>query len=806
MGEVNKGESVCRDPKVDIRVGDEYQADIPLIMSESKRATLLLNPLTLDLNSVVGLPVELVWIDTNYDNVDETPGSKQKMNLKAIPEKPSSSWGDLEVDAFVLGLYTFGKNFTQVKKLLGIKECGDVLSFYYGKFYKSDKHKVWSSFLKKRSTKCIQGKKLYSGWRLQQLLSRLIPSITDETQKHKLVKVSKSFAEDNTSLESYITAVKELVGLRSLVEAVAIGKDKQDLTVLAAEPLKAKQWFTVSSAVADGLGAYTSLTSDEIIEKLTGGPRLSKARCIDLFWEAVWPRLLASGWHSEQPKDRSHIKSRDELVFLIPGVKKFSRRKLVKQNHYYDSISDILTKVVSEPELLEFETEEIRAPSGGLIEDNICNNSNKEKRCYLRLPDSSSTRVKFTVVDSTSLASGRKLCEFRELKNPGSLVSQSKACRGHNNSSAERFADECKWESRRMKKLVDDPMRFLIVDTSVDHGGHSSGLRRQRRLPGDEIRRDQAFGGSSHKQVGNNTCVDREYPNGTDSGVKDEALEDGQQGLSKKRSARKSESNSHHLVSPLPKRRRPIPCVRKDLKRCGERSVLKLPVEQSEETEPNGLCPVSDTGHESSPLTQQLEPNGLCSISVLDIQCASKKQGEFHEHSSFGQQQEESNRPCTDEKCSSKNLKTAQQQEKSIQLPDSDKNPPYATQEAAPLEQEEEAQNEETNTGLPRRQSTRKRPLTTRALEALESEFYRAKSMKSTPKTSKRERSARIKNSANASNITQGLVQEDTEDLEPNFLVNEASKPADQTEGSEKVTTKLPKRPPIVLKLPFKRG
>ncbi|XP_024004938.1 uncharacterized protein LOC18009569 [Eutrema salsugineum] len=698
---------VCGDPKVDIRVGDEYQVEIPHMMSESERAAFLLNPLGLDLDSgsscsfVVGLPVEVMWIDTKYqdgqgfgdDNVDMSESlkslktkrnrrgesdlnttSKQIRNLEAVPEKASSSWEDLEVDGFVLGLYTFGKNFIQVKKLLESKETGDILSFYYGKFYKSAKYKIWSNSLKKRSRKCIQGKKLYSGWRLQQLLSRLIPNIHDEPQKEKLVKVSKSFSEGNTSLEKYISAVNELVGLRSLVEAVAIGKDKEDLTVLTTEPVKSKQWFTVSSAVAPGLGAYSSLTSDEIIEKLSGGSRLSKARCNDIFWEAVWPRLLARGWHSEQSKDRGYVKSKDHIVFLIPGVKKFSRRKLVKQNHYFDSISDILTKVVSEPELLEFETAEIRPPNGFMEENNICDQSNQEKRRYLRSPDSSSTHMKFTVVDTTSLALGGKLCAFRELKNPNpeSLVSQSKACERDNNSCMERFetmpldiqnhaklADEPRWEKRRMKKLVDDPMRFMIVDTSVDHGGQSSGIKRRRHLPGDEnlfkISRE-AFSDSSQNHSGTNKGVNCEYPKGTDSGVKEEPLENFQLGRSKKRSVRKSESNIHHSVSslPLPKRRRLSACVRKDIKRSGESSVVNPPaLDQSTNcyTELSvGLMNIKTEQSEENgngiEIQKRLEtePNGLCSISVID------KQEALQELRSSEERLEESNRIVFGEK------------------------------------------------------------------------------------------------------------------------------------------------------------
>ena len=197
-------ENVCGDPKVDIRVGDEYQAEIPPLISESERATYLSNPLASESNAVVvGLPLDITWIDTKLKddvNVDMNESLKslktkrnrrdQKMNLEAVPERSSSSWEDLEVDAFVLGLYTFRKNFTQAKTFLESKETGELLSFYYGKFYKSSKHKIWSNPLKKRSRKCIQGKKLYSGWRLHQLLSRLMPSITDESLKTKLVNVS----------------------------------------------------------------------------------------------------------------------------------------------------------------------------------------------------------------------------------------------------------------------------------------------------------------------------------------------------------------------------------------------------------------------------------------------------------------------------------------------------------------------------------------------------------------------------------------------------------------------------------------
>ncbi|KAF8117984.1 hypothetical protein N665_0007s0033 [Sinapis alba] len=860
-------EFVCGDPKVDIPVGDEYQAEIPHMISDSKRAAFLVNPLASDLGSgsfVVGLPIQVTWIDTKFkdrqdlrdDHVDmgeslkslknkrsrrgeggRNRGTKQRMSLEAVPEKPSSSWEDLEVDGFVLGLYTFGKNLTQVKKLLESKETGEILSFYYGKFYKSAKHKIWSNSPKKQSRKCIQGKKLYSGWRLQHLLSRLIPNITDKSQKKIFFKILSSLdvfincnfvvlsssmfivkfiaalcvanlvgkhhknfftnfassyflpktcaslamelsfavkspifssslilmfsncdaSKSNLILLTFAVPSKAFcsisqasladsqpLGLPSLVEAVAISKD-EDLTILTTEPVKSKQLFIVSSA---GLGAYTSLTSEEIIEKLD-----------DIFWEAVWPRLLARGWHSEQPKD---IKSKDNIVFLIPGVEKFSRRKLVKQNHYFDSISDILKKVVAEPELLEFETKDIR-PSNGFIEENNYQHSKQEKRCYLRSPDPCSNHMKFTAVDTTSLASGGKLCAFRELKNPD------------NNPSVERsqmmpleqakFSGECKWEKKEMKRLVEETVRFMIVDTN----GHSSGIRRRRHLPDNE-NLCKVFGDPSpQNQSGTNSSVTWEYPKLSGSGVKEHTLENVG---SNKRSVRKSES------FPLTKRRQLSTCVRKDIERFGEIpklsvELMNINTEESEETE-------------IEIRRLKTEPNGLCL----------KKQEALQEV----------------------DLEASKHQENPIQLPSmpGSKRNCLPTQEIASIKQEKEEElNQQRNTDLPRRQSTRNRPLMTRALEALESEYYTAESMKCTSKPIKRKRSITIKHSAQA---TQGesdngfVVKETTSskagDSERSFLADKAtnvSKHVDQTEDSNKVTTESPKRPPILLKFPFKR-
>ncbi|KAG2267677.1 hypothetical protein Bca52824_062232 [Brassica carinata] len=232
---------------------------------------------------------------------DKNPKSKkQRLNLEAVPELPSSSWEDHQVACFVLGLYTFGKNFTQVKKFMESKRRGEIMLFYFGKFYNSASYHTWCDSRKKRSRKCVYGRKLYSGWRQQLLLSRLVPSVSDDSQIEMLVN--------------------DLVGLRVLVGA-GDGKGKEDLTVRRAGPVNTKQWFTVSPNIL---------------------------RCV--------ARLLARGWHSEKPKDRGYNTSKDNIVFIVPGVKRFSRGKLLKGDHYFDSVSDILTKVALEPELLELET------------------------------------------------------------------------------------------------------------------------------------------------------------------------------------------------------------------------------------------------------------------------------------------------------------------------------------------------------------------------------------------------------------------------------------------------------------------
>ncbi|KAL5209900.1 hypothetical protein ABZP36_005523 [Zizania latifolia] len=155
---------------------------------------------------------------------------------------------------------------------------------------------------------------------------------------------------------------------------------------------------------------FSSLALEDIIKILTGGFRISKTRSNDLFWEAVWPRLLARGWHSEQPNDVSTTKNC--LVFVVPGIQRFSRSELTKGTHYFDSVSDVLKKVAADPILLEIEVDVMG--NGVTVEKNGCDtdlklNQDVSLDGYHELP-------KFTIID-TSLVQGEEPSQVRELRN-----------------------------------------------------------------------------------------------------------------------------------------------------------------------------------------------------------------------------------------------------------------------------------------------------------------------------------------------------------------------------------------------------
>lgn len=59
---------------------------------------------------------------------------------------------------------------------------GEILSFYYGTFYGSEKYRKWSECRKIKSKRSVYGQRIFTGMRQQELLSRLQPHVSEESQ------------------------------------------------------------------------------------------------------------------------------------------------------------------------------------------------------------------------------------------------------------------------------------------------------------------------------------------------------------------------------------------------------------------------------------------------------------------------------------------------------------------------------------------------------------------------------------------------------------------------------------------------
>ncbi|CAM0909542.1 unnamed protein product [Alopecurus aequalis] len=320
-----------------------------------------------------------------------------------LPYSCTSLWSGIEAECFLLGLYVFGKNLNLLSRFVGNKTIGDVLCYYYGKFYKRDAYKRWSDCRKARTRRCILGERIFTSWRQQEIISRL-KSIVLKEAHDSLTEIFKSFNDGQTSLEDFVFSLKSTVGTEAFVEAVGIGKEKHDLTGFVLDPSKPNQ----APEMPTGKDC-SSLASEDIIKFLTGDFRRSKTRSNDLFWEAVWPRLLARGWHSEQPKDVSTTKN--SLVFLVPGIKKFSRSKLTRGTHYFDSVSDVLKRVAADPILLDLEVGgmdlSVTAEQNGYATDMNLNQDDPL--------DGNQELPRYTIIDTT-LVQGEEPWRVRELR------------------------------------------------------------------------------------------------------------------------------------------------------------------------------------------------------------------------------------------------------------------------------------------------------------------------------------------------------------------------------------------------------
>ncbi|XP_076952473.1 uncharacterized protein LOC143626211 [Bidens hawaiensis] len=404
------------------RIGDEYQTKIPTLIPISEYLESTKNRFLEKEERKTGPFDFLVGLDIPVVRINQVKMGDNTNVL--VPGCVLESWSEMENGSFVLGLYIFAKDFVRLKRFIESKKVGDVLAYYYGDFYRSDEYKRWSECGKRRGKRRVLGQRLFSGVRQQEFLCRLVPLVSQECQ-NSLLEVSRTYGDSKISLEQYVSSIKTLIGMKLFIKAVAIGKGKHDLTANAIEPTKQNQAIHIRPEIPTGK-ACSALTSTEIINFLTGDYRLSKARSNDLFWEAVWPLLLARGWHSEQPNGYNYAANgKNTLVFLMPGVKKFSR-KLVKGDAYLDSVTDVLSKVASDPKLLELneqngvsemkvEEDEDEDEDEDKEEENEFFGKRKSRYLQPRAPrlNLGNVIMKFTVVD-TSLRGG-KIFRVREL-------------------------------------------------------------------------------------------------------------------------------------------------------------------------------------------------------------------------------------------------------------------------------------------------------------------------------------------------------------------------------------------------------
>ncbi|CAN0855782.1 hypothetical protein LINGRAHAP2_LOCUS6327 [Linum grandiflorum] len=458
------------------RIGDQYQVPTPPLVTKS----VYLDHHTAG-SFAVGLPISIMWIKEQGETIkkeledflDDLASSKADSAVKSesfqpmdvyekgnegvsksyhlVPGDCDEEWNDADEASFVLGLYIFGKNLVQVQSFVETKTMGQILSFYYGKFYSSDRYRRWSQCGKLKGRRRMFGQRIFTGSRQQDLLSRLIPRLSEESNI-TLHKVTKCLGEGKMTLEDYVFALKAAVGLNALVEAVGIG------TITAMDSLRSNHVTAVKPEIPVGKDC-SKLTPLQIVNILTGGYRLSKTRSNDIFWEAVWPRLLARGWHSEQPKDGF----RNSLVFIVPDIKKFSRRKLVKGDHYFDSVTDVLNKVASDPSLLELD---VGGDEGTNFEQQDSN-----RHCYLK-PRSSSVHnsnsgTSFTIVDTSGKM--KKITQLKRL--PAEVMNLSDDSSDEEYSSSEEPTDES-YSAGNSSVDEDEPKRKFSKSVSFDSHFH----------------------------------------------------------------------------------------------------------------------------------------------------------------------------------------------------------------------------------------------------------------------------------------------------------------------------------------------
>lgn len=224
---------VLGEPEIPPRIGNQYQVEIPPLQGDCiSYAKNQESGADISWYFMVGLPIPLMWVNqgvvsrnaSNEDSVPSEPESTRLTNMHSedesitVKNEPSDTvlhnkvtsanlssekklqenrglqcclvpgivldfWTDIEKASFLLGLYIFEKNFVHVKRFVETKTSGDILSFYYGEFYGSHEYRRWSESRKVRNRRSVYGQKLFVGSRQQELLSRLLPRVSEENRK-----------------------------------------------------------------------------------------------------------------------------------------------------------------------------------------------------------------------------------------------------------------------------------------------------------------------------------------------------------------------------------------------------------------------------------------------------------------------------------------------------------------------------------------------------------------------------------------------------------------------------------------------
>ncbi|MCD7468164.1 hypothetical protein HAX54_006114 [Datura stramonium] len=768
---------VLGEPEIPPRIGNQYQVEIPPLQGDCISYTKMLadqeTKADISWDFMVGLPIPLMWVNQEVgsmknekledlvdsingasDSVPSEPEGTRLTNMRSemdnitVKNEPSDMilhtkvtlgesanekqlqerrglqyclvpgtildfWTATEKASLVLGLYIFEKNFVHVKRFVETKSTGDILSFYYGEFYGSHEYRRWSECRKVRSRRSVCGQKMFTGSRQQELMSRLLPRISEENQK-ALAEVSKAFGEGKILLEEYVFSLKAMIGINMLIEAVGIGKGKYDLTCMTLEPSRSNH--AVRSEVPAGK-ACSSLTTNEVIEFLTGDYRLSKARSYDLFWEAVWPRLLARGWHSEQPENLNYAANpKNALVFLMPDIKKFSRR-LVKGNHYFDSPTDVLGKVASDPKLLELDaqgeciknkescdwTDETK-----LEQDDL---PARQRPCYLqpRTPNRYTDVMKFTVVD-TSLSDGKPY-KLRELRSLPVDISNKLSSGNQAEESEEESTDES-----------DSVGTSALNETEANHN-NSSRIISNGEMHSDE--KGHKISVSSQKfQEASNEGIPISYPASSTVPVNDSKKtknisEDKQpKKVVKSHSFKRLKENNVDFVAPIAKRRRRLTACSRGSVMVNSLMVPRTEQEMHHTSSSNDLLPnniliTSSEDKVSSSNSSKSSPS-------LSAECAS---ADGHVLKLPGEEPKtrtmiDLNEPQVPPDSEYETLMPALTEDQSGNMKSAaDVSGELKTlTHSASMEQQQPSLNS-------RRQSTRNRPPTTRALEALANGF-----------------------------------------------------------------------------------